>query len=49
MTETERSINLSAVDLGRIDLLTEEGFYSTGPDANRTAIRKEGRTFTPTW
>jgi Arc/MetJ-type ribon-helix-helix transcriptional regulator len=42
MIETEKiTINLSAVDLGRIDLLTEEGFYSTRTDFIRTAIRKE--------
>ena len=42
MTETEKiTINLSAVDLGRIDLLAEEGFYSNRTDFIRTAIRKE--------
>jgi Arc/MetJ-type ribon-helix-helix transcriptional regulator len=40
--ETEKiTINLSAVDLGRIDLLAEEGFYSSRTDFIRTAIRKE--------
>lgn len=40
--ETEKiTINLSAVDLGRIDLLTEEGFYSSRTDFIRAAIRKE--------
>jgi len=32
---------LSAVDLGRIDLLAEEGYYSNRTDFIRTAIRKE--------
>lgn len=42
MADTEKvTINLSAVDLGRIDLLAEEGFYSTRTDFIRTAIRKE--------
>jgi metal-responsive CopG/Arc/MetJ family transcriptional regulator len=42
MPETEKiTINLSAVDLGRIDLLAEEGFYSNRTDFIRTAIRKE--------
>src|SRR5713101_8181964 len=42
MTETEKiTINLGAVDLGRIDLLAEEGFYSNRTDFIRTAIRKE--------
>lgn len=35
------TINLNAVDLGRIDLLVEEGFYSNRSDFIRTAIRKE--------
>ena len=42
MAETEKiTINMSAVDLGRIDLLVEEGFYSNRTDFIRTAIRKE--------
>lgn len=42
MSDTEKiTINLSAVDLGRIDLLAEEGFYSNRTDFIRTAIRKE--------
>jgi Arc/MetJ-type ribon-helix-helix transcriptional regulator len=42
MADTEKiTINLSAVDLGRIDLLAEEGFYSNRADFVRTAIRKE--------
>jgi Arc/MetJ-type ribon-helix-helix transcriptional regulator len=40
--ESEKiTINLSAVDLGRIDLLAEEGFYSSRTDFIRAAIRKE--------
>ena len=42
MSDTEKiTINVSAVDLGRIDLLAEEGFYSNRTDFIRTAIRKE--------
>lgn len=42
MSDTEKiTINLSAVDLGRVDLLAEEGFYSNRTDFIRTAIRKE--------
>ena len=42
MTETEKiTINISAVDLGRIDLLVDEGFYSNRSDFIRSAIRKE--------
>ncbi len=42
MADTEKiTINISAVDLGRIDLLADEGFYSSRTDFVRTAIRKE--------
>ncbi len=42
MADTEKiTINLSAVDLGRIDLLSDEGFYTNRTDFIRTAIRKE--------
>ena len=42
MADTEKiTINLSAVDLGRIDLLADEGFYSNRTDFIRTAIRRE--------
>jgi Arc/MetJ-type ribon-helix-helix transcriptional regulator len=42
MSDTEKiTINMSAVDLGRVDLLVEEGFYSNRTDFIRTAIRKE--------
>ena len=33
------TINLGYVDLGRIDLLVQEGFYSNRSDLIRTAIR----------
>jgi Arc/MetJ-type ribon-helix-helix transcriptional regulator len=40
--ETEKlTINLGAVDLGQIDLLVQEGFYSNRTDLIRTAIRKQ--------
>lgn len=35
------TINLGFVDLGRIDLLVQEGFYSNRSDLIRTAIRKQ--------
>jgi Arc/MetJ-type ribon-helix-helix transcriptional regulator len=35
------TINLGYVDLGRIDLLVEEGFYSNRTDFIRTAIRNQ--------
>src|SRR5690242_20499697 len=39
-SETEKiTINLGPVDLGRIDLLVQEGFYSNRTDFIRTAIR----------
>jgi len=39
-TESEKiTINLGFVDLGHIDLLVEEGFYSNRTDFIRTAIR----------
>jgi Arc/MetJ-type ribon-helix-helix transcriptional regulator len=40
MPDTEKiTINLSAVDLGKIDLLVQEGLYSNRTDFIRTAIR----------
>ncbi len=40
--ETEKiTINLGHVDLGRIDLLVSEGFYSNRTDFIRTAIRNQ--------
>jgi Arc/MetJ-type ribon-helix-helix transcriptional regulator len=42
MSETEKiTINLGLVDLGRIDLLVQEGFYSNHTDFIRTAIRNQ--------
>ncbi|MEH6773655.1 MAG: CopG family transcriptional regulator [Cereibacter changlensis] len=35
------TINLGYVDLGRIDLLVQEGFYSNRSDLIRTAIRAQ--------
>jgi len=41
-TETEKvTINLGYVDLGRIDLLVEEGFYTSRTDFIRAAIRAQ--------
>jgi Arc/MetJ-type ribon-helix-helix transcriptional regulator len=40
MVESEKiTINLGYVDLGRIDLLVQEGFYTNRTDLIRTAIR----------
>src|SRR5512140_3479444 len=40
--ETEKiTINLGFVDLGHIDLLVQEGFYSNRTDFIRTAIRNQ--------
>jgi Arc/MetJ-type ribon-helix-helix transcriptional regulator len=40
--ETEKiTLNLSPVDLGQIDLLVRDGFYSTRTDFLRTAIRNQ--------
>lgn len=40
--ETEKiTINLGVVDLGQIDLLVQEGFYSNRTDFIRTAIRSQ--------
>jgi len=41
-TDSEKiTINLGYVDLGHIDLLVKEGFYSNRTDFIRTAIRKQ--------
>jgi Arc/MetJ-type ribon-helix-helix transcriptional regulator len=41
-SESEKiTINLGFVDLGNIDLLVEEGFYSNRTDFIRTAIRNQ--------
>ena len=40
--ETEKiTINLGYIDLGRVDLLVQEGFYSNRTDFIRTAIRNQ--------
>lgn len=42
VAETEKiTLNLGFVDLGRIDLLVKEGFYSNRTDLIRTAIRNQ--------
>lgn len=41
-TDAEKiTINLGYVDLGRVDLLVAEGFYTTRTDFIRTAIRNQ--------
>jgi Arc/MetJ-type ribon-helix-helix transcriptional regulator len=45
MSETQKiTINLGLVDLGQIDLLVQEGFYSNRTGFIRTAIRNQLRT-----
>jgi Arc/MetJ-type ribon-helix-helix transcriptional regulator len=40
--ETEKlTLNLGPIDLGQIDLLVQEGFYSNRSDLIRTAIRNQ--------
>lgn len=40
MPESEKiTLNMSAVDLGKVDLLVQEGLYSNRTDFIRTAIR----------
>jgi Arc/MetJ-type ribon-helix-helix transcriptional regulator len=42
MAETEKiTINMSVVDLGKIDLLVQEGFYQNRTDFIRAAIRSQ--------
>ena len=42
ISESEKiTINLGLVDLGQIDLLVQEGFYSNRTDLIRTAIRNQ--------
>lgn len=42
MPDTEKiTINMNAVDLGKIDLLVQEGVYSNRTDFIRTAIRSQ--------
>src|SRR3977135_332422 len=41
-TETEKiTINLGYVDLGHVDLMVQDGFYSNRTDFIRTAIRNQ--------
>ncbi len=45
MLESEKiTINLGLIDLGQIDLLVNEGFYSNRTDLIRTAIRNQLNT-----
>jgi Arc/MetJ-type ribon-helix-helix transcriptional regulator len=49
MSETEKiTINMGPVDLGQIDLLVREGFYSNRTDFIRTAIRNQLTTHADT-
>ncbi len=42
LVDTEKiTINLGLIDLGQIDLLVQEGFYSNRTDFIRTAIRNQ--------
>jgi len=42
LIDTEKiTINLGLIDLGQIDLLVQEGFYSNRADLIRTAIRNQ--------
>lgn len=42
MVDTEKiTVNVGIVDLGRIDLLVQEGFYASRADFIRTAIRNQ--------
>ncbi len=42
MADTEKvSMNMSVVDLGQIDLLVDQGFYSSRTDFLRIAIRQQ--------
>jgi Arc/MetJ-type ribon-helix-helix transcriptional regulator len=41
-TETEKmTVNVAVVDLGQVDLLVQEGFYSNRSDLVRTAVRNQ--------
>jgi Arc/MetJ-type ribon-helix-helix transcriptional regulator len=45
LSESEKiTINLGMIDLGQIDLLVNEGFYSNRTDLIRTAIRNQLNT-----
>jgi Arc/MetJ-type ribon-helix-helix transcriptional regulator len=42
MSDTEKiTVNIGVVDLGRLDLLVQEGFYASRADFIRTAIRNQ--------
>lgn len=42
MADSEKiTVNIGIVDLGRIDLLVQEGFYASRADFIRTAIRNQ--------
>ncbi|MCG3088703.1 CopG family transcriptional regulator [Sporosarcina cyprini] len=42
MVESEKiTINMNVVDLGKVDLLVEQGFYSNRTDFIRTSIRNQ--------
>ena len=42
MSDTEKiTVNIGGVDLGRVDLLVQEGFYASRADFIRTAIRNQ--------
>lgn len=42
MADTEKiTVNMSVVDLGKIDLLVNEGFFSNRTDFIRTAVRRQ--------
>lgn len=42
MVESEKiTINMNVVDLGKVDLLVEQGFYSNRTDFIRSSIRKQ--------
>jgi Arc/MetJ-type ribon-helix-helix transcriptional regulator len=42
MVDTEKTtVNVGIVDLGRVDLLVQEGFYASRADFIRTAIRNQ--------
>ncbi|MCG7343171.1 CopG family transcriptional regulator [Sporosarcina sp. ACRSL] len=45
MAESEKiTINMNVVDLGKVDLLVDQGFYSNRTDFIRTAIRRQLET-----
>lgn len=47
MAETEKiTLNMNIVDLGQIDLLVSQGFYTNRTDFIRTAIRNQLQTHT---